>query len=283
MYSLRVSGVETSKGVARRIALDLSEGRVADPRQFPWHRVQYSDLSGLKERWKARGLSPATVNRAVSICRAVAERAYGMDLMGLEDYQKLRIVGLLRRADGRAGMALTRDELERLLKSTDDGTLLGARDGAAVALMAGGGLRRSEAVQVTRADYDVKTGSVQVRAEIGKGGKSGETALLFGTQRYVNRWLDLIKGPGPILRRLDGAPVTADAIHDMVQRRSVQASLALPVTPHDLRRTFVTLLFEAGFDGTTVAHLARHSSVQTTFLYDRRNADAIRRAVQRVR
>jgi len=73
--------------------------------------------------------------------------------------------------------------------------------------------------------------------------------------------------------------MTAQAIRDVVDKRAEQAGIP-HVSPHDLRRSFVSDLLDCGVDIATVASMAGHASVQTTARYDRRGEAAKKRAAR---
>jgi integrase len=67
----------------------------------------------------------------------------------------------------------------------------------------------------------------------------------------------------------------------VIVRRAQQAKVD-NVTPHDLRRSFVSDLLDAGADIATVAKMAGHANVQTTARYDRRPEAAKKRAARMI-
>ncbi len=52
--------------------------------------------------------------------------------------------------------------------------------------------------------------------------------------------------------------------------------------PHDLRRTFITALLDAGVDLHVMSPLAGHTSVKSAKLYDWRRKQAKMRVVERL-
>ena len=73
--------------------------------------------------------------------------------------------------------------------------------------------------------------------------------------------------------------ITPQTAYDVLRRRAAEAGVS-SCSPHDLRRTFVSNLLDAGADLVTVQNLAGHASPATTARYDRRGEETKRVAAE---
>ena len=71
-------------------------------------------------------------------------------------------------------------------------------------------------------------------------------------------------------------PLSSQSIYAVLQRVGSRAGVAT-FTPHDLRRSFIGDLLDAGVDISVAQALAGHAQVTTTQRYDRR-PEAVRKA-----
>jgi len=255
------------------------------PGTLNWAALRYQHCTAVRTKLMETR-SPATANRVLAALRGVLTEAWRLGLLDADafrnatDLQPVRGERLLR------GRALSRRDLQKLfLVCFRDGSAIARRDAALIAVLYGGGLRRSEAVGLNLADYRPEKSVLVVRH--GKGGKERAAFVTEGAKRALADWL-VARGrePGPLFWPADGRgrplrnrPMTPHAVALMLRRRASAARVER-FTPHDLRRTFVSDLLDAGADMVTVQKLAGHANVETTARYDRRGEDAQRRAAE---
>jgi integrase/recombinase XerD len=206
------------------------------------------------------------------------------EISALEWHQLQSITGISGKRTS-AGRSLKAAEITRLFNvCRKDVSVQGRRDAALLALLAYGGLRRSEVACLALNDYDRRSGKLKVRE--GKGQRQRELVLPMEAREHLRQWLRC-RGvmPGPLFCQLakpdivlPGQSINAHSVYTILKRRSQTAGIA-PCTPHDLRRTFVTRLLEQGVDFNTVRQLAGHEQIQTTVLYDRRQDKTQRQAM----
>lgn len=119
---------------------------------------------------------------------------------------------------------------------------------------------------------------------VGKGNRERAVYADNGGGAAIRAWLD-VRGrePGPLLCRVSqtgtvspAEGMTPTAIRLRIVHRCKRAGVR-PVSPHDLRRTFVSQMIDANGDVASVQRLAGHASVTTTVRYDRRGERTARR------
>lgn len=188
----------------------------------------------------------------VSALRSTLKAAWRLGQMTGEDYYRARDVQNVTGETLPAGRELSDGEIAALLNvcQVDPGPA-GARDAALIALLYGGGLRRAEVVKLDLDDYDPETGRLVVR---GKRRKERTAYLANGAARAMEDWL-LVRelDPGPLFwpinkgGRLENRRLTTQAIYNVLKKRAKEAGVST-FSPHDMRRTFVSDLLEAGAD-----------------------------------
>lgn len=247
-----------------------------------WAALRFQHTAAIRAKLAAR-YAPATANRLLCALRGVLKAAWRLGLLPAEDYHRAADVESVTGHTLPAGRALSGGEIAALMASCeDDPTPAGARDAALICCMYPGGLRREEVVKLDLADYDPESGALTVRH--GKRNKARITYLANGAGRALGDWL-AVRGldPGPLFYpinkggKLQPRRMSHQAVYNALGKRGELAGVG-NFSPHDLRRTFISDLLDAGADIATVAHLAGHESVTTTQRYDRRPEAAKQKA-----
>ncbi len=86
------------------------------------------------------------------------------------------------------------------------------------------------------------------------------------------------RSTGPLLRGLTGHRLTADAARQIVSALGRTAGADRTITPHSLRRTFITLALDAGVPDRDIMASTGHSSPEMIWHYDMARAAVERNA-----
>jgi integrase len=249
-----------------------------------WGALRYQHTAALRSLL-AELYAPATANKILAALRGVLREAWRLGQMTAEEFQRASDLPSVRGTAPPRGRALSHDELASLFQAcAADRSPAGARDAALVSVLYGCGLRRSELVDLDVGDYDNKTGALTVRS--GKGNKARISYASQGTRAALRSWLTARGGgPGPLFcpitkgGKLTTRRLSDQAVRKILRKRATQSGVA-PFSPHDLRRTMIGDLLDAGADISTVQRLAGHANVTTTARYDRRGEAAKRKAAE---
>ena len=142
------------------------------------------------------------------------------------------------------------------------------RNAAVLALLYGCGLRISEALSLTPADFAGGPASLRIA---GKGGKTRIVPLIPPARAGVEDYIKLCPFPlgedGPLFRGARGGALQPAIIQREMQK--LRGALGLPdsATPHALRHSFATHLLAGGGDLRTIQELLGHASLSTTQVY----------------
>ena len=271
LASLTPAGRRSQDNALRTIAQILTG--VGDWRGVPWAALRFQHTAAIRQRLAA-AYAPATANRVICALRGTLKAAWRLGQIEAGDYTRAADIAPVNGYRVPAGRELSQGEITALMSNCEsDPRPAGARDGAIIALMYAGGLRREEVVNLDLADYTPQEGRLTL---IGKRNKQRTAYLVNGAARAMADWL-AVRGdnPGPLFLaiskggKIGSERLTTQAIYNMLARRADLAGVR-KFSPHDLRRTFVSDLLDAGADIATVAKMAGHSSVSTTARYDRR-------------
>ncbi|MBL1136468.1 MAG: tyrosine-type recombinase/integrase [Chloroflexi bacterium] len=260
---------------------DILSGGQADALTCDWGAVRYQHVMAVRAQLAVR-YKPGTVNKMLSALRGVLKAAKNLGQMPPDAYSNAVDIRGIKNATLPAGRELSAGEIGVLLMTCgQDNSPAGVRDAALIAVLYGAGLRRAEIVELNLADYVPDTGKLVVQ---GKGQKERIAWLNDRANAALSEWLT-VRGDedGPLFWHINKADklvnrrLTTQAIFHILRKRGDEAGLR-DFSPHDLRRTFVSDLLDAGADIATVARMAGHANIQTTARYDRRPEETKRRA-----
>jgi site-specific recombinase XerD len=271
----------SQKAALEGMASILTGGRLG-VEELPWNHLRYQHTQALRTVLAER-FSPATANRHLAALRGVLREAWRLGLMSAEELQRAIDLPAVRGERLVRGRALSRGELRALFESCRAGTAADLRDAALIGVLYATGLRRAEVVSLVVADYDAETGALIVR---GKGNKERIAYIDDGAAEAMGEWRT-VRGdePGPLfcpvsqIGEITVRQMSDQAVYAILQSRAKKAKVR-PFSPHDLRRSCVSDLLDAGVDISIVQQFVGHANVNTTARYDRRGEHAKRRAAK---
>ena len=252
----------------------------------PWTRFDLDMMNLVAEKLvayrygkkKTKRLAATTVNQTLAHVRALLRVAFVKGAISAQQYEGARMAKGATGSTITKGRALSDKELRRLLERCAQlrhpkGALLRA----VILVGIGTGLRVAELCYDPTTDRGLTVNCVRNEEELrvtGKGGKEKACVVDAATRRAVDEWLAVRRQLRWRHDSLFGAPKRGGYLRPhrlgrLLARLCEEAGVEL-VTPHDLRRTFCTRLFEANVGLEQVRLLMSHVDPKTTMKYDKR-------------
>jgi integrase/recombinase XerD len=166
---------------------------------------------------------------------------------------------------------LTKEEVEKLLRSPNTGQVLGLRDRAMLELIYATGLRISEIINLKLEDLHLTMGTLQT---LGKGHKERIVPVGDEAIKWVNRYLEEArpkllkqKRSNYLFLNFHGNNLTRQGVWRNLKAEVRKAGIQKNITPHTLRHSFATHILENGADLRIVQELLGHADISTTQIY----------------
>lgn len=293
LYLLTMSTNQSREKVTRTLNQISREFGASDFLSCPWEDLDQACVLGLKTRWEIMKKAPATINFALTVLRGVFKQMWLNESISDRTYTAVQSIRRTRGSRDLRGRALSHTETLQIISHCEaTGTLKGLRDAAIFAVGLGCGLRRSEICSLQVSNILVDDRSIEL---IGKGNKMRRVFCPEDVWSHLSAWMKAreaavadLKPEAPVFCCfLKGGhikhekPLTDHGVYRMMVDCAEELGIK-NCSPHDLRRTYATRLFQMGGDANLVRRAMGHSSVVTTQRYDRRPDDEVRHLTSRL-
>lgn len=216
--------------------------------------------------------SPASVNLKMSAIRKLAVEAADNGLIDSTIANGVKNVKGVASHGVRVGNWLTKAQAQDLLLAPDITTLKGMRDRAILAVMIGGGLRRSEVAKMTFENVKQLDGRWVIADLVGKGNHVRSVPISSWVKLAIDEW-SVMAGisSGVVFRAVHKGgyvqheSMTPQAIRDVVNHYGKE--IGVDLAAHDLRRTFAKLAHKGGSGVDQIQLSLGHQSLKTTERY----------------
>jgi integrase len=235
-----------------------------------------ADIQGFVDRLLTQKLAPSTIANTVNPLQAIYRHAVRRDLVAINPTRDVELPA----ARGRRERIASATEAARLLEALPD------RDRAIWATAFYAGLRRGELLALRGSDIDLGKAEIRVarswdqyEGPVAPKSRAGlrTIPILAVLARHLEGLpgdSDLVFGRGPerpfapksLSQRAGRAWATVNAREeDIASREGREPDLLRPITFHECRHTFASLLIDAGVNPKAIQEFMGHATIEETF------------------
>jgi site-specific recombinase XerD len=246
-------------------------------------------LDFLQALKKERGNAPSTCNQRLAAIKTffhfIAKHVPELMLPN-ERIQAIK----LKKTEHLPPPSLIAEEVDAILSTPDQNTLIGARDAALLQVLYNTGARVQELADI--ALLDLRFGSAPSVTVTGKGRKTRVIPLWQESVDIISRYVNFRKQEGIESEHLfintKGEPLTRSGIGRRVTLHATTAAKhssslqGRSITPHTFRHTTALHLIEAGNDIAVVKDWLGHGDIKTTSQYLEISIERKRKALEKL-
>ena len=250
---------------------DLDEIKFQDIEEFMEYLKYYKD-----EKEKLISNSVSGIKRKIATLRSFYKYFYNNDLLKNNPTAKIILPKIRDKEIIRfdvnevvdfLNLVESGDNLSKKEKQFHDKTKI--RDIALLSLMLGTGIRVSECIGINLSDVDLKNTAIKVKR---KGAK--ESIIYFSDEvlKPLSEYIDYRKSidvenekdKDALFLSIQNKRISARSVENLVKKYSKNVNPLKHITPHKLRSTFGTNLYQETDDIYLVASVLGHNDVNTT-------------------
>ncbi len=241
---------------------------VKEEKITPWPR-RASEIDAFLAQQKDQNKANSSISRMISSLRKFYQWLARNDLQKLNPMIEIDAP----KKERRLPLALSVEEVNKLLAQPDTKRKLGLRDRALLETLYATGLRVSELINLKMEDIHADLKLIKV---LGKGAKERLVPISDLALGWLKKYVEQVR-TSLLLKRgaasdylflnSRGHKLTRQAVWQMIKRYCRMAGIKKDVTPHTLRHTFATHLLENGADLRVVQEILGHADISTTQIY----------------
>jgi site-specific recombinase XerD len=198
---------------------------------------------------------------------------------------------LIRKEKSTLNQPISVESAFKLLESFDQTSWIGLRDFTIVSMLWAMGLRLSECLNLKVEDFDPfynrpeKIGTLRVH------GKARKVRTLFVVDKLYDNLCRYLAHSDSPQKKTDfmfptkvrtGKSVSKDRVQRMIKQAAKEAGLTERVTPHVLRHTFATHMYERGVPADAISRMMGHDSIEDTSLYIHVSDEMKKKALEKI-
>ncbi|MBN2267393.1 MAG: tyrosine-type recombinase/integrase [Candidatus Babeliaceae bacterium] len=212
--------------------------------------------------------------------------------MGIIQHNPAQHLMFIRKEKSDLNQPVSEETAFALLDGFDRTTWMGLRDYTLVSMLWALGLRLSECLSLKVGDFDPAYDRSQRIGALRVHGKGSKQRTLFVVDKLYDALTEYLSHPESPQKKSDvlfqnkwhnGKPVSKDRVRRMIKQAAKDAGLTERITPHVLRHTFATQMYERGVPAEAISRIMGHDSIEETSLYIHVSGEMKKEALKKIR